>query len=77
MTDRAKKFATTLWALENPSKDSIDHYIKVGSQDTISIFFRHIFDDEWGGSRFLEMKLSRRKARLLAKRLNQMLDETK
>ena len=72
MTDRAKKFAATLWALENPRKAPVDHYIRVADQDNISIAYR-LAAGEWFG----EVVLSRRKARLLAKRINQMLDETK
>ena len=77
MTNRAKKFSTVVWALENPRTTRIDHYIRVADQDNITISYRYIFDESWTGSRFHELTLSRRKARLLAKRLNQILDETK
>ena len=72
MTDRAKKFSAVLWSLENPRKDRVDHYLRVADQDNISIAHRLNDEDD-----FIEVVISRRKARLLARRINKMLDDTK
>ena len=69
--NRAKKFSAKAWSVENPRTDRIDCYLEVKSQDKVAIFVRDANDPTF----FDGIVMPRRKARLLAKRINQMLDE--
>lgn len=68
--NRKEKFAATVWSSENPRNGPINSYLRTESQDRVLIAFRQ------SDTFFSGFTMSRRKARLLAKRINQMLDET-
>jgi hypothetical protein len=76
MKNRAKKFATTIWSVEDPSKKQIQNYVRVSPDDDGAVKLVFFKDGSVPFPTYSVVTLTRNKARLLARRINQMLEET-
>lgn len=68
--DRKKYNGSLVWCVEDVRKGPIDFYVEVVDQQRVKIMFRE------SETTFVGFTISRRKARLLARRINQCLDAT-
>lgn len=73
---RLNKWGNTTWSVQNPYKDIIRTYVRIGVSSDVEVVGRSVRE----GQPFYDwvvLEMTRSEARLLAKRINQMLEETK